>query len=56
MAEAPTTSLDALRKLTDAGYAFYRDTARQRNDDLFVRALPWIGFVVFVVLMWMNFK
>jgi hypothetical protein len=26
------------------------------EDDLFVRALPWIGFVVFVVLMWMNFK
>jgi hypothetical protein len=38
MSEAPTTSLDALRKLTDAGYGFYRDTARQRSDDLFVRA------------------
>jgi len=26
------------------------------EDDLFVRALPWLGFVVFIVLMWMNFK
>jgi hypothetical protein len=38
MADAPASSLDALRKLTDAGYAFYRDPARQRQDDLFVRA------------------
>ncbi len=32
------SNLAALQKLTEAGYGFYRNTARQREDDLFVRA------------------
>jgi hypothetical protein len=38
MVDTPAPSLAVLRKLTQAGYAYYRDTARQRADDLFVRA------------------
>jgi hypothetical protein len=38
MADSPVSNLAALQKLTEAGYGFYRNTARQREDDLFVRA------------------
>jgi hypothetical protein len=38
MAEPAVSDLAALQKLTDGGYGFYRNTARQREDDLFVRA------------------
>lgn len=38
MGESTLPSLEALRKLTGAGYGYYRDTSRQRADDLFVRA------------------
>ena len=37
MSEPATTSLAALRALTGAGYNYYRDTNRQRADDLLVR-------------------
>jgi hypothetical protein len=37
-AQSSTPSLAALQKLTEAGYAYYRDTNRQRSDDMFVRA------------------
>ena len=39
MTEGPAADLAALRRLNDAGYGFYRDTARVRADDLLVRAL-----------------
>jgi len=38
MSEPATTSLAALQALTGAGYNYYRDTSRQRADDLLVRS------------------
>jgi hypothetical protein len=38
MADQAVPDLAALQKLTEGGYGFYRHTARQREDDLFVRA------------------
>jgi hypothetical protein len=38
MAEHGVSTMAVLQKLTEGGYNFYRNTARQREDDLFVRA------------------
>jgi hypothetical protein len=38
MGETTASNLEALQKLTDAGYGFYRQESRQRADDLFVRS------------------